>query len=539
MEINLPIEPLFVLYKLQQAGYDGYIVGGAVRDLFIHSFSALSNDSNILPTYDVITDFDFTTNATPEQIQAVFPENFYENAFGTVSVTEEHLLELMIADGLRPPDSNLQTEMLAQFAESEKIIDIKSATKVHESLSIKKTSEDDIELPILPPFEITTYRSEGIYENHRKPAELEWGASIEDDLKRRDFTINAMALSISHSFLQSLFSADIIPSFVSISEEAYKIIDPHNGFTDLTKKIITTVGNDDRRFQEDALRMLRGIRFAVQLDMNLDIETLSAIEKNAKLITHISWERIRDEILKMLISSSPKQAIELLDQTGLLQYILPELLDGKNIQQAGHHTTDVWTHSIDAVDTCPSDDPIVKFATLLHDIGKPATYRETNGSITFYNHEIIGSRIASKIAKRFKLSKIDVERIFILVRYHMFHYQEQNTDASIRRFMKKVGLENIDDILALREGDRLGSGAKKTSWRLEEMKQRMISQLHQPMSIQDLAINGNDLMKELNLKPGKILGKILNYLFEEVMDDPNVNQRETLFQMAREYISNN
>ncbi|PJC42517.1 MAG: hypothetical protein CO040_04165 [Candidatus Pacebacteria bacterium CG_4_9_14_0_2_um_filter_36_8] len=220
----------------------------------------------------------------------------------------------------------------------------------------------------------------------------------------------------------------------------------------------------------------------------------------------------------------------------MLEYILPEILEMKNVEQSGHHTTDVWVHSLDALESCPSADPLVRFATLIHDIGKPRTFAKTENGITFYNHEIIGSRMASKIAQRFKLSKKDSERFFILVRQHMFHYQPHNTDAAIRRFMRKVGLENIDDILDLREGDRLGSGAKKTSWRLEEMKQRMVEQLNQPMEVKDLAINGNDLMTELNLKPSKQLGEILNSLFEEVLENPELNSKDILLKKAKELI---
>jgi putative nucleotidyltransferase with HDIG domain len=237
--------------------------------------------------------------------------------------------------------------------------------------------------------------------------------------------------------------------------------------------------------------------------------------------------------MKMLKSDFPAEAIELLDTTGLLTHIIPELLTAKGVEQAGHHTTDVWTHSLDALRTCPSTDPIVRLATLLHDIAKPQTYQRTDASITFYNHEVIGARVAKKIAERLRLPKRDVERIFTLVRHHMFHYQPKNTDAAIRRFMRKVGLENIDDILDLREGDRLGSGARQTSWRLEEMKQRMIEQLNQPLSVHDLAIDGHDLMAELKLQPGPKLGQILHELFEKVLEQPELNTKEQLIKEAK------
>jgi len=242
-------------------------------------------------------------------------------------------------------------------------------------------------------------------------------------------------------------------------------------------------------------------------------------------------------MMKTLASPHPAAGIKLMDETGLLDLIIPELKLGKSMNQPGHHTTDVWVHSLDALEACPSPDPIVRLASLLHDVGKPETYQEKDQEITFYNHEVLGSRFASKIAKRLKLSKKDVQRVFTLVRYHMFYYQPEHSDASIRRFIKKVGLENIDDILDLREGDRLGSGAKKTSWRLEEFKERIIEQLNQPMDLSDLAINGQDLISQLKIKPGPIIGQILNQLLEKVLQDPTLNNKEQLLIEAEKLIN--
>jgi putative nucleotidyltransferase with HDIG domain len=243
--------------------------------------------------------------------------------------------------------------------------------------------------------------------------------------------------------------------------------------------------------------------------------------------------------MKILASPHPADGIRLLDETGLLDYIVPELKLGKNMDQPGHHTTDVWIHSLDALEACPSQDPVVRLAALLHDVGKPETYSEKNKEITFYNHEVSGSRVASKIAKRLRLAKKDVQRVFILVRYHMFYYQPEHTDASIRRFIKKVGLENIDDILDLREGDRLGSGAKKTSWRLEEFKDRIIEQLNQPMDLSDLAVNGQDLIKNLKIKASPIVGQILKQLLEKVLQNPELNKKNLLIAEAKKFLAEN
>ncbi len=550
MKISIPLEALAILHTLYTAGYQGYIVGGAVRDLLLAAQ---------LGTIDQGKDYDFTTNATPEQLQALFPESFYENAFGTVSVTPENLREQL---QLPEPAASalLETEAVAT-----RIIDLANASKIHSSL--QKTSDEVAEeyaesgekvvtgesqqaqngAPLdtkkSAPYEITTFRTDGSYTDHRRPETVTWGKSLQEDLDRRDFTINAMAIEVSKEKLREIFSAAADGATNTLKNESitleatdYTIHDPHHGTADLEKHIIRTVGDPLQRFREDALRMLRAIRFAVQLNMQIEEATYQAIKTEHELLSHISFERIRDEFLKMITSDYPKDAIELLDETGLLYYIIPELLDAKGVEQAGHHTTDVWIHSLDALAATPTKDPVVRLATLLHDIAKPDTFALVNGLPTFYNHEIIGSRIAKKIARRLRLSNAEVDRVFTLVRYHMFHYQPDQTDAALRRFMRKVGLENIDDILDLREGDRLGSGARKTSWRLEEMKQRMIEQLNQPMDVTDLAIDGSDLMKELQLQPGPIIGKILHALFEAVLENPELNTKDHLLDLARKQL---
>lgn len=522
---------------LWDAGFDGYVVGGAVRDILVNMnkmYSAsqtTSGEIQAAPPYD----YDFTTNARPEEILKLFPEAFYENQFGTVMITPQ---DLRTQFNLSEP----VVEDLLDTAAKQKLINLEAASKIHDSLIVPRP--DDLKLPTNTQernFEITTYRSDGAYADHRHPETVNWGQTLEEDLERRDFTINAMALQIKPEYLDQLISAAESetenPEFINIDPEQYQIIDPHHGLHDLAAGIIDTVGNPEQRFTEDALRILRALRLAVQLNLQISNPTYEAIIKQQELLQHISWERISAEFLKMIASDHPKAAIELLDDTGLLKIILPELLEAKGVEQGGHHTTDVWTHSLDALAECPSHDPVVRLATLLHDIAKPQTYNKTNGNITFYNHEVVGARVAKKIAARLRLSKKDQSRIFTLVRYHMFYYQPENSDASIRRFMRKVGLENIDDILQLREGDRLGSGARKTSWRLEEMKQRMLEQLNQPLEVRDLAIDGHDLMDNFGLQPGPQLGKVLNQLFELVLENPQLNQKETLMREAEKIIS--
>jgi len=512
MDIKIAREPLFIIKQLQAKGFEGYIVGGAVRDTLINS------QGNYLVT---TKDYDLTTNATPEEIQKIFPDNFYENKFGTVGIAKEHLHEMMGIEINNDKSSDSK----------DKVIDLNNLGKLHESLELPKIDKDKKEIKTKEILEVTTFRTDGEYKDYRKPETVVWGKTLKSDLDRRDFTINAMAFEFDPSFIDSL---DFKQELILIKPSEYKIIDLHNGLEDLKNQVIKTVGNPDKRFNEDALRMLRAIRFSVQLNMQIENQTYESIIKNSHLVNHISWERIRDEFFKMLSSDYPKEAIEILDNTKLLSIILPELQEGKGVMQAGHHTDDVWSHNLNALDNCPSNNPLVRLATLIHDIAKPHTLRIINNKPTFYNHEVIGSRIAKEVGKRLKLSRDEINRLFILVRHHMFYYQPENSDASIRRFMRKVGLENINDILDLREADRLGSGARKTSWRLEEMKQRMIEQLHQPFSIKDLKVNGNDLMQELSIPAGRKIGEILNKLFEQVLENPELNNKEQLLKMAKE-----
>lgn len=507
-KLALPFGPVFILKRLTSSGFEAALVGGVVRDLL---------------RGEVGTDFDFTTNATPEQILKLFPESYYTNIFGTVSITNENLYEL----AGRPVPKSTTTK-----SRTDRVIDIARATKLHPSLT-EAIGEMDSETILNPPYEITTYRSDGEYIDKRRPSTVTWGKTLSEDLERRDFTINALAITINFDSVD-LESAD---SEVVLEKGQFKVIDEHGGVKDLEKNIIHTVGDPKTRFTEDALRLLRAPRFSVQLNMQLGDDVYSAIKEQAASLEKISAERIREELFKILISPYPKAGIELLDATGLLAFVLPEILPMKGVQQGGHHTTDVWTHSLDALDESPSTDPLVRLATLLHDVGKPATYDNSSGKPTFYNHEVVGSRIAKSIAKRLKLSNKESDRLFILVRYHMFHYQPTMSDAAVRRFMRKVGLHNIDDILDLREGDRLGSGAVKTSWRLEEFKERMIAELHQPFEVTDLEIDGNDLIKTLELKPGRIIGEILQQLFEQVLENPEKNTKEILLEEAKKIIS--
>lgn len=461
MEIMLPFSVLSIVRTITEAGFTCELVGGAVRDTLLG-----------LPTHD----WDFATNAKPEQIMPLFNDSFYENNFGTVMVAQKHLK--------------------AQFGFE--------APEIEDTLI----------------FDITTYRSDGLYRNFRHPEQVSWGQSIEEDLKRRDFTINAMALRITTKLTK-----------LSSTKLSCELIDPFAGQKDLALKLIRTVGDPNERFEEDALRMLRAVRFAVQMKMEIETSTQESIQKHATLLPNISWERISEEFMRMLASSQPDRAIMLLDELGLLATILPELQAAKGVKQSGHHIYDVWEHSLRALKTCPSGDAVIRLATLLHDIAKPVTAKTTNrGTVTFYSHEVVGARMAKKIANRLRLSKKDCDLIFTLVRWHMFTYEKYVTDAYIRRLIRRIGIENVDHMMALRTGDRLGSGSKASSWRLEELKQRIYDELHQPLKLTDMAVDGHDVMEELKIAPGPAIGKVLNTLFEDVLENPEHNTREYLLE---------
>ena len=441
MTFQLPAEVIDILRKLKKAGFDGYLVGGAVRDLL---------------TGRPVDDWDFTTDAIPEEIQKVFPGSFYDNKFGTVGIPRKK-----------------------QEARSKE--------------------QDEFEV-----FEITTFRTEHGYSDKRRPDKVEWGKSLEEDLSRRDFTINAMALGES------------------------EVIDPFGGQKDLENKLIRAVGNPNERFSEDALRMMRAIRLGAELGFGIEDKTLEAIKGNKGLIREISWERIRDEFLKIIQSNFPADGVKLLHSTELLEFILPEFVKGAGVPQGGHHIYDVFTHGLESLRFCPSQDLWVRLATLLHDVGKPWTMVTRDGKPTFYNHEVVGARMVKVIADRLRFPREKRDFLWKMVRWHMFAYNPEMTDSAIRRFMRRVGKEDIPKMIELRVGDRKGGGSKETSWRLEELKSRIAGLMNDPLTVADLKIDGFDVMKALNIKPGPVIGKVLNFLFEEVLEDPAKNNKDYL-----------
>lgn len=376
--------------------------------------------------------------------------------------------------------------------------------------------------------EITTFRSDGNYSDGRHPDKVEYTASIEDDLPRRDLTINAMAYNISDG----------------------NLIDMFDGMKDIKNKIIRSVGNPYERFTEDGLRIMRAIRFATRLNFNIEKETFDAICHSTGMLTSIAYERIREEFNGILISDNPFRGIELLRKTGILALIMPELMQGFGVAQNRFHKYDVYyhiLHTIQAVEPLETEELtlLVRLAALFHDIAKPMVQKKVSKQEepVYYNHEVVGANVAKKVMRRLKYSNAEIDFVTLLVRQHMFYYQDEWTDGAVRRFMKAVGIENIKPLLKLREADRLGSGNRKDkeSKAIPKLLARIdkIIEEENAITVKDLKINGNDLMKEFNLKPGPIVGKILNYLLDLILDEPSLNDKEKLMEKTKLFLESN
>lgn len=449
LDAKLPEYVRDFMHVIHEKHEEVYVVGGAVRDL--------------LRNIDVC-DWDFATSASPEKIQKFFPDSYYNNIYGTVTV---------------------------------------------------KWSAGDTDLL----FEITPFRKEGKYDDGRHPREVVWAKNIEEDLARRDFTVNAMAY------------------------DGRNIVDPYGGQNDLNARVIKAVGDPSTRFTEDALRLMRAVRFAAQLGFVIDETTRESIRASAQLLTNVSWERISEEFLKIMSSDHPAEGILFMKNTGLLHYVLPEVERCFAIPQKSpkrHHIYDVGTHLVMSLKHCNSKNPITRFATLIHDIGKERTFKKDprTGLITFYNHEVVGEQMAISIADRFRLSNIQKDLLIKLVAYHQFVVTEDLTDNAIRRFIRNVGKDNLGEMFALRRADRLGGAASETSWRTELFKKRVAELLVEPFTVRDLKVDGDDVMQILNIKPSKKVGDILDALFEKVINKTIDNTRELLLRELEQYRTN-
>ncbi|MCK4525444.1 MAG: HD domain-containing protein [Candidatus Andersenbacteria bacterium] len=451
--MNIPKEIQSIIEKLEKSGFEAYIVGGPVRDFLLGKTPK---------------DWDITTNAKPEEIQKIFPESFYNNKFGTVTVI----------------DKNTKDESLKNI-------------------------------------EITTYRIDVGYSDKRHPDAIKFTPSLKEDLARRDFTVNAMALRIKNQELRI---------------KNYEIIDLFDGRKDLKSKIIRAVGDPDERFNEDALRMLRAVRFSSQLGFEIEKDTFEAIQKNSGLLKFVSQERIRDEFEKIILSDRAYEGVELLRVSGLLSFIIPELEKGIGVSQNRHHIYTIYEHLVLSLKHCPSKKLEVRLAALFHDIAKPQTKAGTGPDSTFYNHDFVGAKFARKILTRLKFSNKTIEKVSLLVKNHMFYYNvDEVSEAGVRRLIRRTGKENLKDLMDLRIADRLGSGVPKAKpYKLRHLEYLIEKVSKDPVSAKMLKVNGQDIMKILDIKPSPKIGAILKVLLSEAIEDPDKNTKKYLEKRVKE-----
>ena len=357
--------------------------------------------------------------------------------------------------------------------------------------------------------EVTTYRIEADYSDARRPDRVEFTDSLLADLARRDFTMNAMAWS------------------------GGKLVDPHGGRADLERKMLRAVGDPGERFREDALRMLRAVRFATVLGMEIEPATAAAIRQNAPLASTLSGERVNQELTKMLLADRPSTGFRLMSELGLLAVVCPELEDCRHVPQDKAVAQDVFDHSLLSLDAVERPDLVLRLAALLHDVGKPETMADGH----FHQHEFVGEHLARKILRRWKFPKDVVALVAHLIRHHMFWYQDVWTGSAVRRFIRNVGLDNIPALFELRRADNIGSGARAPRmYALDQLWLRVQEEIVRAnaFSPRDLKVNGTDLMQELGIPQGPEVGRIIGELFERVLDDPELNTRESLLRLARE-----
>ena len=406
-------------------------------------------------------DWDLATDARPERILELFPESDYRNAFGTVAARHGH-----------------QT------------------------------------------FEITTFRTDHDYADFRRPHRVEFGDSIEADLARRDFTVNALAWGGSPDGSASASSID-----------QFELVDPHAGLADLGAGILRTVGDPETRFGEDALRMVRAVRLSAVLGFGIEAATLAAIGTRSGSVRHLSGERIAAELEKLLAAPTPSVGLRPLESTGLLDGISSDLAAQRGIAQNKTPGEDLWDHTLRTVDAAPADRPIVRFAALVHDIGKPETFADGR----FIGHETVGAELAGRFLSRLRFPRAPTDRIVHLVQQHMFAYEPAWGDPAVRRFIAKIGPAALDELFELRRADNVGSGLPPDAGGLGELRRRVSDELAAEVVLHrnDLAVDGDDLIEELGAAPGPRLGLVLDRLLDAVVDDPALNDRPTLLLLAQ------
>lgn len=443
--MQIPEAVMLVCSTLRDAGFEAWLVGGAVRD------AIMGRDAH---------DWDIATNALPTQVIPLFPR--------VIETGIQHGTVTVLVDGTG--------------------------------------------------YEVTTFRGEGAYSDGRRPDSVRFLGSIKEDLARRDFTVNAIA----YDPLRGVFA------------------DPYGGRQDIERRVLRAVGDPGQRFAEDGLRVLRAARFAATLGFDLDPETKAAIQPSLATYTKVAVERVQAEWLKCMQAKEPSRAFRIMAETGILGVTVPEFLPMLGCSQNRYHAFDVWEHTLHVMDACPVGDPILRMAALFHDVGKPASkaIHPVTGDGTFYDHEVIGAELAHNILNRMKFSSADRDRVVHLVRHHFIRYESHWSNATIRRWVRRVGLGHVASLCVLARADIAGKGPA-----MMELEPKVINELESriadlqvtevmPTSAKALAINGRDLMSHLGISSGPQVGRVLSALLEAVTDDPELNTRDRLLDLA-------
>ena len=366
--------------------------------------------------------------------------------------------------------------------------------------------------------EVTTYRTEAGYRDARHPSDVQWGTRLEDDLERRDFTINAMAW---------------VPDGLAAGRG--HLVDPYGGQADLAAGVLRAVGDPEQRFTEDALRLLRAVRFATSLGLTMDPATETAVARLAPAAEQLSGERVRDELLRLLAAEEPSRGFSLMERLGLLRVVLPELVALRGVEQGKVLGGDALDHSLRTVDALPAADPVLRLAGLLHDVGKASTAAGGH----FIGHETVGVELVERRMRDLAFPRADMDRVTHLVRHHLIQYTSDWTDAAVRRFLRRIGAgQPLDDLLALRRADTAASAGPGVGDAAAHELERRLATLRGAavLSVHELAVGGDDLITELGLPPGPEIGRLLDGLLQAVLDDPALNNRDTLLRLARETV---
>ncbi len=593
MKGQIPENIIKVIKKLEDNNFEAFVVGGCVRDLLLRTIYGEPVEPK---------DWDVATSAKPKEIQKIFPDSVYENDFGTVGV-------------------KLKAQNSPACNASHKDAGRKLKTTTQNSKAEKKLKTTNYKLQTI--IEVTTYRIESKYTDKRHPDEIKFAETLEEDLSRRDFTVNAMALKIKNceSRIKNQEDKPHLNSPLTKGRKSrkerdrqegwnFEIVDLFNGQKDLENKTIRAVGEANERFNEDALRMMRAVRFSCTLNggnkiqdtrykiqtnskfqsrseylglgtnseqitknklqtknkgidsdspariasqneaggeagmtnrrWEIETKTLEAIKKNAENLKYISKERIRDELNKIILSNQPARGIDLLVETKLMKYIMPEIGHTIGVRQNRHHYygpyNTVYKHMLASLEKCPSEKLEVRLAAFLHDLGKPKSKRGQGELATFHGHEYISARLVEKIMKRLKYPRKIIDKTVLLVKNHMFYYNvDEVGESGVRKVVRKVGLENINDLIDVRIADRLGSGVPKAvPYKLRHFKYMVEKVSKDPISVKQLKINGNDLIKKLEIKPGPKIGAILDVLLARVIDEPKLNTKKELLKLSKE-----